>query len=72
MSPLEAWVRSYPGFGEIRQREVDWIQVVGADGREATVGCCWPDAPCIHHRTASPDRIEKFKKGIKEFLNGAG
>lgn len=69
MSQLEVWIRNQPGFKAIRHPARDWIVLVSEDDREATIGCCWPDEPCVRHRLADSVRTEKFKQGIREFLN---
>ena len=65
-SPLEAWVRSRPEVAAVAYLAPDWIIARLKDGREATIGCCWPDAPCEKH-----DQVAKFKAGFLEFVNAS-
>ena len=66
---LRDWVLSQPEVVGVRQNAPDWIVVKSRDGREGTIGCCWPDEPCGKHKVADSVRTEKFKKGIREFLD---
>ena len=70
-SSLSDWALTLPGVASVRH-EPGWITLIARDGRQATVGCCWPDAPCKDHKMASPQRIADFKKVLLEFVNAEG